>query len=472
MRPQLLHVFAALLVACSGSPSEGCEDDACSTTCADGECTSSGTAPTTVSATAPETSITATTADSSSTDPLPTTTTVDPDSSTTPPEQGCRDDSECDDQTPICVAGTCVACSSATDPDAACMSRDPDAPVCVGDACMQCDEDNQTVCTGTVPICDLATNTCVGCTAHAQCPASACHLDEGSCLPDDVVYWVDGDAGNCLAADGTIAAPFCTIGAAVDLVGQASRATIRIAATGAPYGETIVIDGDRVVALLADGAESPAWFGIAAPTLTVEGATVFAERIGWRSNALDPAVALDDATAWIDRSEIVLNQGGGIELVSGSILHLRTSVIGAGGSGLADRQALLVDGSTIDVVASTIAGNDGSMTQSIRCVGGGGGSVRSSIVVGLDPPSISCLGLEVDDSAIDTMGLGGGGNLELDDFNAGWFVDAAGGDFHLVAGTAFEGLGVWHTGDPTVDLDGDPRPDRDGAPDVAGADVP
>lgn len=474
MRSAHLCICAAALAACGGSPSGACDDDACGTTCADSDsdCGSTTTSPTTTSS--PETTMSATSADTSSTDPMPTATTVDPDdsSSTGFPNPECRDDSECDAAEPICSTGTCVPCSEAPEPDAACNSLNPDAPLCVGDACVQCDADDQTVCTGTVPICDVATNTCIGCSAHEQCPASACHFDEGSCLPDDVVFWVDGDAGDCLGADGSMALPYCTIGEAVDQIGQASRGTIRIVATGAPYGEAIEIDGNRVVALLGDGPELPAWFGIAAPTLTVDSATVFAHRIGWRSNALDPAVALDDATMWIDRSEIVLNQGGGVELVAGSVLHLRTSVIGAGGSGLADRQALRVDGSMIDVVASTIAGNDSSMMSSIRCLGGGGGSVRSSIVVGLDPPSVSCLGLEVDDSAIDTEGLGGSGNVELDAFNAGWFVDAAGGDFHLVDGTLFEDLGVWHDGDPAVDLDGDARPDRDGAPDVAGADVP
>jgi hypothetical protein len=471
MRSTLLGTVTLVFIACEGSPSESCETDDCGTSTTD--TSSSTTAPT--STLEPTTTTTLTSADTSSTDPVTTATmtTVDPDSSSSagPPIE-CTIDADCDADAPICSMGTCVPCSDTPDPDAACAAANPDLPLCVGGVCVQCDADNQTVCTGTVPICDVATNTCIGCSAHEQCPLSACHLDEGSCLPEDVVYWVDGDAADCLGADGSVALPFCSIGEAIDLVGQASRATIRIAPAGAPYGEAIEIDGNRIIALLGDGEDRPSWFGIAAPTLTVDGATVFAQDIAWRSNALDPAILLDDATAWIDRSEIVLNQGGGIELVAGSALHLRTSVVGAGGSGLADRQALRVEGSTIEVIASTIAGNDSSMASSIRCTAGGGGSVRSSIVVGLDPPSVSCLGLEVDDSAIDTLGLGGNGNVELDAFNAGWFVDAAGGDFHLVEGTFFEAVGVWRSGDPAVDLDGDARPVEDGATDVAGADVP
>ncbi len=427
---------------------------------------------------------TTTTAAESGTESAPTSTP--PDSSTqasessatstpadtTATDPGCRQDAECSAPTPHCVSGECTTCSATDDPDGACAALDPDFPLCERDRCVQCRGGEATVCTGTVPVCDVDTSTCIGCTDHDQCPASACHLGEGSCLPEDRVWYVDGDASSCASADGSEGSPFCTLGEAIDGIGQASRGTVRIAVTATPYTEAIVIDGNRTVALLADGDGVPALDAQGAPSLEVDGATVFARRLRWRSNAGDPALLLTDATTWIDRCEIVQNQGGGIDASMGTELHLRSSIIGAGGTGLADRQALLADASTFDIVASTIAGNDGSGIASIRCLGGGGGTVRSSIVVGLDPPSVSCLGLEVDDSAIDTAGLVGAGNMVIDALNPGWFVDAAGGDFHLVAGTLFEGLGRWRTGDPAVDIDGDPRPARDGVADVAGADVP
>lgn len=452
------------MTAACGDPSGApCATDGCTTGCADGPCTTGSSTTTGVDASGTQTTTADTTAEASS------STTATPDTTT---ERPCRTDAECSAPTPHCSMGDCVACSDTPDPDGACAALDPDLPLCEDGGCVQCRDGDATVCTGTVPVCDVATHTCVGCTTHAQCPTSACHLDEGSCLPPENVWYVDGDAGACAAADGSLAAPYCTIGEALAQIGQASRGTIRILTTAAPYSEALEIDGNRIVALLAQGDVPPVLDASGAPSLTVDGATVFAERLRWQSNATDPALVLDDAVAWIDRCEIVQNQGGGIDATAGTVLHLRTSVIGAGGTGLADRQALRVDNATIDVVASTIAGNDGNATSSIRCLGGGGGSVRSSIVVGLDPPSISCLGLAVDDSAIDTASLGGAGNVVLGAFNAGWFIDAAGGDFHLTAGTVFEGTGVWHTGDPAVDLDGDARPDRDGAADVAGADVP
>ncbi len=463
LRPWLVCCATAVLAACGGpDDAPACASDDCGTTCATGACaTGTGTE-------APADTTNAASSTGSTTAPAPDTTAAD--SSSTAPE--CTTDDECAAPTPHCSMGSCVTCSATPDPDGACAALDPDAPLCEGDACVQCREGDATVCTGTVPVCDTATNTCVGCSDHAQCPLSACHFDEGSCMPEDRVWFVDGDAANCGAATGTPAAPYCTVGDALAQIGQASRGTLRVFAASEPYTEAVTIDGTRVVAVLAADDGTPEFDATGAPTLTVDGATLFAWRLRWRSNAQAPAIVLDDAIAWIDRSEIVQNQGGGIDASNGSLLHLRTSVVGAGGTGLADRQALRVDGATIDVVASSIAGNDSSMNASIRCLGGGGGSLRNSIVVGLDPPSISCLALDVADSVVDTPGLDGDGNTVQGSFNAGWFVDAAGGDFHLVPGTLFEDAGIWRTGDPPVDLDGDARPTRDGALDVVGADVP
>jgi hypothetical protein len=64
-------------------------------------------------------------------------------------------------------------------------------------------EDDVSACESTTPVCDVAEGTCVACTRHEQCPQSACHLEEGSCLPTDRVWWVDGDAGGCATADGS-----------------------------------------------------------------------------------------------------------------------------------------------------------------------------------------------------------------------------------------------------------------------------
>jgi len=62
--------------------------------------------------------------------------------------------------------------------------------------------------------------------------------------------------------------------------------------------------------------------------------------------------------------------------------------------------------------------------------------------------------------------------------NANWFVSYVSGDFSLTTmGAApgdaiFESVAQWQSGDPSTDIDGDPRPTVDATPDYAGADIP
>lgn len=381
---------------------------------------------------------------------------------------GCE---PCSADAPICEGGACIACADAAEPDAACAAIDPDRPLCGPTGCVQCNAEDTSHCTGTVPVCDVASGACIGCTAHEQCPLSACLFGEGSCMPPAQLWYVDGDA-DCGLADGSLAAPYCTIAAALANIGQAQRGTLRIAGLGGPYVESSEIDANRVVAILPTTDDPVVVTGTSAPTFAVDGATLLMQGIRLQGNGQAPAISASAAgIVWLRRMEIVLNQGGGISIVEDSDLHVDDSVIGAGGTGLADRQALYAEGSTFDVVYTTIAGNDGTGNASIRCVTSVG-SVRNSIVIGLDPPSISCVGLVVDNSAVDTGGLGGAGNMQFDAFVGGWFLDPAGGDFRIVGGTVLEGIATWEAGDPLHDLEGADRPGVDGAVDVAGADLP
>jgi hypothetical protein len=413
------------------------------------------------------------TPDSSGTAPSESSTsTPQPESSTTE-NTACTEDSECGPDAPFCDGDTCVTCDHLREPNAGCSMLDPDLPLCVDTTCVQCSERDATQCTGAEPVCDLATHACVPCTEHEQCPVSACDMIDGSCFAPEVVFHVDGDAGGCIAADGTEMDPFCSIGDALDPIGPGSRAALRVAATAAPYDETFTISADRILAIVPWGDVPPVFDPLAStPTITVDGAVAYLGGVRLEGNTISPALSLDGAVVYVDRVVIAQNDGGGMAMQTDTELHLRNSVIGANGTGLAERYAIDADASTFDILYSTIAGNDGTTPASLRCTGGATGSVRNSIVVGVETPSIQCAGVEVETSAVDTDGLGGADVIVLDAFVAGWFVDAPVGDFHLVPDTLFEDVGVWQTGDPAVDLDGDPRPTRDGTVDVAGADLP
>ncbi|RMG94603.1 MAG: hypothetical protein D6705_15815 [Deltaproteobacteria bacterium] len=68
----------------------------------------------------------------------------------------------------------------------------------------------------------------------------------------------------------------------------------------------------------------------------------------------------------------------------------------------------------------------------------------------------------------------GAGNTMSGMYDAGWFANPGGGDYHLSpsGATTFADVATWKEGDPPVDYDGDARPGVDGAKDYAGADVP
>jgi hypothetical protein len=83
-----------------------------------------------------------------------------------------------------------------------------------------------------------------------------------------------------------------------------------------------------------------------------------------------------------------------------------------------------------------------------------------------------CTGATITNSALE---MDVAGNISLGEMaNTSWFVNYAQGDFHL-SGThpaAVNTAASWQNSDPTIDIDGDARPSTNGAPDVAGADVP
>ena len=100
-------------------------------------------------------------------------------------------------------------------------------------------------------------------------------------------------------------------------------------------------------------------------------------------------------------------------------------------------------------------------------------TARNSIIGTAIGDSTDCPRLVASYSAFD-QSVAGAGNVDLGTFELGWFDDFVGIDPHLTkAGEAvFADVAEWNDGDPPADIDGEPRPNMDGAPDYAGADVP
>jgi hypothetical protein len=433
-------------------PAFNCGDDTSAVVDTGSSSTSSGTTPSTGMA------------DSSTIDPEESSGSS---SSTTGP-MPCVSDEECTNAgAPFCgTAGECGTCDGTDDPDAACAGVDPAAPVCVGGTCVQCTTVAPEACTGMTPVCDDATNTCVPCNAHDQCGEAACNLYTGACLPADAVVHVGPGQG------------FLNLTDAIASFAAGDEGTIIVHEPMASYDESVTVDGGRVLALLAaaDAAAPPGWVRTAggAPQLAVTmGSTVLIDGLRMSGNANDVALSLDSSRAWVDRSRIVQNTGGGIVAQNAAELVLRNCFVGDG-TNAAD--ALTIDGASANVTYTTLGSgfdNFGDVFP-LLCTAPIVVTIRNSILVSFDnaPGEISCSTAEVTNTASETL-IPGTGNVGLGDIEATWFTDVLVGNFHLDSPPAVIGTTArWAIDDPPTDIDGDPRPAVDGSPDHAGADVP
>ena len=373
-------------------------------------------------------------------------------SSTTGP-MPCVDDQDCPDAAaPFCepVSGECVRCDGVKDPDGACAELDPMAPLCVEGDCVQCTAAAPEACMGTTPVCDDASNTCVPCTEHGQCGEAACNLYTGACLPGDAVVHVGPRQD------------FETLGEAVSSFAPTAEGTIVV--HQANYDEAITVDGGRVLAFLAYADDTPLWIlaGGGAPQLAVTDGTVFLDGLRLSSNADDRGLVVNGGRAWVDRARIVQNSGGGVLAQAGAELTLRNCFVG----GPIDGDAVAVNASTLDMLYTTAGAGPVAVgrTRAVFCDDGLQVEARNSILLSLDDdPEVECPGVTLVDSATEAE-VG---------FDAMWFTNYVNGDFHLTPAGAdiFDGLAEWRSGDPSTDIDGQPRPAVDPSPDYAGADI-
>jgi len=392
------------------------------------------------------------------------------DTETTETETGpepCVDNGDCDDPgAPFCddVSGECVACDGVMDPDAACAEADPEVPLCIEGVCAQCTAEDDAACGDLTPTCDVDTNTCVGCAEHEQCPDSACNIAEGNCFDPDQTSHVDGDM-DCGGADGSESDPYCTISDALlnadgdvliivhernlnPIIYLESNVISTSVALFSPPGDVVVVQGSVAPAFSISGSGNLYLRGLAVSGGTGAGLGV-------------------NGQAWIEKSRITNNSGGGIVVDGGGSLVLENSFIG----GVVDTRAVdIVDGA-VDITYTTIVAGFGDATA-LFCTDGQGSSVRNSIIISRsDADELVCPDLSVIFNALE-MPLGD--NTELGPMDITWFsAEFAAGDFSLSGAhpLVIETAATWLDGDPSTDINGDARPTTDGTLDFAGADL-
>jgi len=334
------------------------------------------------------------------------------------------------------------------------------APLCVGETCVVCTESEPGVCEGQFLLCDVETNACVGCQAHEECESGACELAQGTCFDGTGAVHVDGDGGQ----------EFESITEAVASIddGQQGVIVVHELDGGLPYLEPVLIDGGKTIALFAAPGESPIVQGTGGnPGVRVEGAgtVLYTEGLGLVGNTMGLGLIVDEAFAWADGSRIVQNTGGGVLAQNGAELVLRNCFVG---QAVSEVVGVEVDDASATILYSTITASTFGTTPALGCLSPISVDIRNSIIVtqgGTSPDELSCATATVTNTSTEA---------DLPMFDVGWFEDFNGGDYGLTVSGAplFEDIAQWQSGDPTTDIDGDPRPTVDGTPDYAGADVP
>lgn len=377
---------------------------------------------------------------------------VDDSTSSSSSEAGPTD-TGCDD------VETCIPCGEFQEPDASCAGAFPDRPLCDVEAgtCVQCSATDTSSCGGDTPVC--VEGECVGCSYHDQCPDTACDAATGACFVDTCVHEVDADGGETFTSVTSALADGCVV-------------VVHERDGGLPYTESTLISGLKIAIVAADG-EQPTLQGVDGdPTFLIDqGSTVYLAGLIVRGNTAAEGISLDEATTYVDDSQIVQNGGGGVSAVGGDLVLRNSFVSGNGGNDFSATTGIRAEGTHVNIAYSTISFNDGDGADSFQC-DAATGTLRNSIVLGTDPTSFACPGVSAEYTAFDDV-IAGPGNVDVSPASGAWFVNPA-SDFHLTAtgSSVFSTIAQWSDGDPSTDIDGtDPRPSSDGSADVAGADV-
>ena len=388
----------------------------------------------------------------------------------------CEDDDDCASVQgrPYCsddmICEPCGAAPTREHQHALCSSIDSTMPACCGDACCECTPDNTAACDALGFQCDPESNTCV-CTAHEQCGDAACNFFTGVCLP--------GESKSIVHVGGP-AEDFTSLTDAVEYFGPMAEGTI-IVHQGDYNNQAVIVNDGRALAFLAaeigEGIAPPRWIlsGRGSPQLTVSDATVLLDGIQVSGNASTrhPGLLVNGGRAWVDRSRIINNFGGGILAQNAAELVLHNSFVGQSVSSV---DALWVDSATATVLYSTLIGAFNA--TALRCTAAIGVDVRNSILVtegGTPPDEIDCATGTITFSATEGI-INGTRDVGL--FPVGmadsWFVNYGAGDYRLQNDGLmdFADVAQWQTGDPSTDIQGQDRQTTNGDPDYAGADSP
>ena len=287
----------------------------------------------------------------------------------------CDGDLDCPDTTPLCDGNnTCMSCTEDAMGDSDCAARDADKPHCLSGGCVGCKTDVD--CPMTEPICDDTGHFCRPCAGHPECTTEICDPDDGQCLPDGTIIYVDRDSGtdgsNCGGQNSPCASISGTSGGLAKVGG--TKHTIRVRDSAGAYQGQVDVDG-IVVSIYAQNAKiNPVTSD--APALLVRNgadATIAGLQISRAAGSLGDGVYCrgPGTKLRLYHTEVDDNDGQGIDAADGCALTVERSTIDRNTSG-----GVLISNTDFTlrnnfIIRNGDVGSGGSLFGGVRISNGG-----------------------------------------------------------------------------------------------------
>jgi hypothetical protein len=339
-----------------------------------------------------------------------------------------------------------------------------DTPACAPDgSCVQCTPQQPDACTDNTPVCNPSSLSCTPCAFHAQCPASACNIFSGACIDASPISVGPGET-------------FTDLTAAINSIntGSESEAVILLKQGDydGPFNTNVT---GKIIAILAQNGRPNLSVPTVStsPTLTVNNnTTVLLQGINLTLNGSSLGIDAKGNLA-LDDVEVRQNDGGGIDAGSTADIRVRNTFIASNGNA----DGISLGGGSLELLYSSVHAGSLSTTnvEAINCDDGNNITIRNSILFseGMAATVNNCTNATISFTASDTTSaLPGNDNSIFDLTNpGGYFANLGQGNLRLEGPNKdqFQNLAQWLDGDPPGDIDGNPRPSTDMAPDTPGA---
>lgn len=235
----------------------------------------------------------------------------------------------CGGSTPVCVAGTCVECSTSSD-----CNTDPKEPIC-----------------------DTTAHTCGACSADSQCadklgpnPGVCMIHQDGRCATDAETVYVQNTTGCDDAGGATASVPLCSLAPVPAIVMNSdTRTLIVVRGTGdaatTPFARSVTRAEASIV-----GQQSAVVSSGARPALDIRGGLFYVRGVQLRSSSSVGISASPgtnaSATLRLDHVTVDSCMGGGI-LLDGAAFDIRNTTVtnnGPGQQGTTSWGGILVNG--------------------------------------------------------------------------------------------------------------------------------